>query len=258
MPATEIMAIRGSIAVAIMGTYVAATIDRGRWPLLLRPLVVTRATLEALLAVLFLIALPHMALADITVTQQIVPLVLTVLSATILRESVGWHRWLAVAVGFAGVAMVLQPTGQGIDLYAICALLCAMFVALRDLITRSIHDAIPTAVVTLGSTISVCLAGFLGAPLQNWQPLSLYGASLLAASAVLGSIANMFIVRAFRGVEVSVVVPFRYATVVWATLLGYLVWGYVPNALAIAGTVIIIASGLYTMHREAMRPGKPA
>ena len=257
MPATEIMAIRGSIAVAIMGAYVAATIDRGRWPLLLRPLVVTRATLEALLAVLFLAALPHMALADITVTQQIVPLVLTVLSAIVLREAVGWRRWLAVSLGFAGVAMVLQPTGQGVDIYAASALLCAMFVAFRDLITRRLHDAIPTAVVTLGSTISVCVAGFLGAPLQNWQPLSLYGVSLLATSAILVSIANMFIVRAFRGVEVSVVVPFRYASVVWATLLGYLIWGHVPNALAIAGTVVIVASGLYTMHREATRLSRP-
>ena len=158
MPATEIMAVRGMIAVAIMGIYVAATIDRGRWPLLSRPLVLARAALEALLAVLFLVALPHMALADITVTQQIVPLVLTVLSAIVLRESVGWHRWLAVAIGFAGVAMVLQPTGQGINIYAICALFCAIFVAFRDLITRRLHDAIPTAVVTLGSTVSVSVS----------------------------------------------------------------------------------------------------
>ena len=61
-------------------------------------------------------------------------------------------------------------------------------------------------------------------------------------------------VRAFRGVEVSVVSPFRYAAVVWATLLGFLIWGHVPNALAIAGTLVIVASGLYTMHREALRP----
>jgi drug/metabolite transporter (DMT)-like permease len=255
MPATQIMAIRGLIAVALMAVYVAATTDLERWRLLLRPLVVIRATLEAALAVLFLLALPHMPLADITVTQQIVPLVLTVLSAVILGEAVGWRRWAAVVIGFAGVAMVLQPTGEGFNVYAILALLCALFVAFRDLLTRKLHDAIPTSIVTLGSTISVCLAGFVGAPLQNWQPLSLYVAALLAASAILVSVANMFIVRAFRGVEVSVVVPFRYAAVVWATLLGFVIWGYIPNALAIAGTVIIVASGLYTMHREAMRPG---
>ena len=254
MPATEIMAVRGVFAVLLMGGFVAATVDRARWRLLLRPLVVARATLEALLAFLFVISLPHMPLPDITVLQQITPIVLTVLSAVVLGEAVGWRRWLAVAIGFTGVALVIQPTGQGFNIYAISALLCAIFVAFRDLITRRLHDNIPTAVVTFGATVSVCLAGFAGAPFQEWQPLSLYGASLLGASAVLVSTANMFVVRAFRGVDVSVVSPFRYAAVLWATLLGFLIWGHVPNALAIAGTVVIVATGLYTMHREALRP----
>jgi drug/metabolite transporter (DMT)-like permease len=254
MPATEIMAVRGVIAVLLMGTFVATTIDITRWPLLFRPLVIARASLEALLAFLFVISLPHMPLPDITVIQQITPIVLTVLSAVILSEAVGWRRWLAVAIGFVGVALVIQPTGQGFNIYAISALLCAIFVAFRDLITRRLHDHIPTAVVTFGATLSVCLAGFAGAPFQAWQPLSLYGMSLLATSAVLVSIANMFVVRAFRGVDVSVVSPFRYAAVVWATLLGFLIWHHVPNALAIAGTIVIVATGLYTMHREARRP----
>lgn len=254
MPATEIMAIRGLFAVTVMGAFVASTIDMARWRLLLKPLVLMRASLEALLAFLFVIALPHMPLADITVLQQITPIVLTVLSAVMLRESVGWRRWLAVVVGFIGVALVIQPTGEGVNIYAISALLCAIFVAFRDIITRQLHDSIPTSVVTFGSTISVCLAGFAGAPLQEWQPLSLYGLGLLATSAVLVSTANMFVVRAFRNVDVSVVSPFRYAAVLWATLLGFIIWGHVPNALAIVGTVVIIATGLYTMHREALRP----
>lgn len=254
MPATEIMAIRGVFAIVLMGGFVAATVEVARWRLLLRRLVVARATLEALLAFLFVISLPHMPLPDITVLQQITPIVLTVLSAVVLGETVGWRRWLAVALGFAGVALVIQPTGQGFNVYAISALLCAVFVAFRDLITRRLHDNIPTAVVTFGATLSVCVAGFAGAPFQAWQPVSLYGGSLLAASALLVSTANMFVVRAFRGVDVSVVSPFRYAAVLWATLLGFVIWGHVPNPLAIAGTGVIVATGLYTMHREALRP----
>ena len=253
MPATEIMALRGALAVILMGAYIAATIDINYWRLVLRPLVVSRATLEALLAFLFVTALPHMPLAEITVIQQVTPLVLILLSALVLREIVGWRRWLAVAVGFAGVGLVVQPTGQGLNISALAALLCAVLVAVRDLITRSLHESIPTALVTFGSTISVCLAGFAGAPFEPWQPLSGYGAALLAVSAILVSVASMFIVRAFRGVEVSAVAPFRYAAVVWATLLGFLIWGQVPNALAVIGTLVIIASGLYTMHREALR-----
>jgi len=125
-----------------------------------------------------------------------------------IGRSGGWRRWLAVAIGFVGVALVIQPSGQGINIYAISALLCAIFVAFRDLITRRLHDNIPTAIVTFGATLSVCVAGFAGAPFQEWQPISLYGGSLLAASAILVSVANMFVVRAFRGVDVSVVSPF--------------------------------------------------
>lgn len=253
MPATEIMAVRGLMAVALMGAFVAATVDVNRWRLAMQPLVVARATLEALLAFLFVVSLPHMPLADITVIQQVTPLALTVLSAIVLKESVGWRRWLAVAIGFAGVVLVVQPTGQGVNFYAFTALACAIFVAVRDLMTRRIDPGVPTALVTFGSTISVCIAGFAGAPFEAWQPLSLYGLALLAASAFLVSVANMFVVRAFRGVEVSVVSPFRYAAVVWAVLFGFLIWGDIPNALAVVGTLIIVASGLYTMHRETLK-----
>lgn len=253
MPPTEIMAVRGVIAVALMGAFVAATVDTGRWRAALQPLVIWRSGLEALLAFLFVVALPHLPLADITVIGQITPLALTVLSAIVLREAVGWRRWLAVAVGFLGVLLVIQPTGAGVNAYAVVALVVAVMVAVRDIITRRLDPAIPTALVTFGATVSVCLAGFIGAPFDQWKPLSPYGLALLATSAALVSIANMFVVQAFRGVEVSVVSPFRYAAVVWAVLFGFLIWRDVPNALAIVGTLIIIASGLYTMRREALK-----
>lgn len=253
MPATQIMALRGVMAIVLMGGVAAATIDMRRWHLIAQTRVVVRAVLEAVVAVLFLVSLPHLPLADITAIQQVTPIVLTVLSAAILKESVGWRRWLAVVAGFAGVVMVIQPTAEGINVYALSALACAALVAVRDIVTRGLDPAIPTALVTFTTTLSVCIAGFVGAPLENWQTPSPYGFALLAASAVLVSLANIFVIRAFRGTEVSVVAPFRYAGVVWAILLGFAIWGDIPNALAIAGTVILVASGLYIMHREALR-----
>ena len=259
MPPTEIMAVRGVMAVLLMGAFVAATIDAKRWRMAARPIVVGRSTLEAFLAFLFVVALPHLPLGDITVIGQVTPLALTVLSAVVLGETVGWRRWLAIAIGFVGVLLVIQPSGEGVNVYAIIALFVAVLVAVRDIITRRLDHAIPTALVTFGATLSVCFAGFVGAPFEEWKPLTPYGFALLAASATLVSVANMFVVRAFRGVEVSVVSPFRYVAVVWAVLFGFLIWRDVPNALAIVGTLIIIASGLYTMRREAMRrrPAEP-
>ncbi|MDZ4869215.1 MAG: DMT family transporter [Alphaproteobacteria bacterium] len=253
MPATEIMAVRGVMAVLLMGGVAVATIDRSKWHLVAQPRVVVRASIEAIVAVLFLIALPQLPLADITAIQQVTPIVLTVLSAVVLKEAVGWRRWLAVFAGFVGVVLVIQPTAEGINLFALSALACAALVAVRDIITRGLQPGIPTALVTFTTTLSVCIAGFVGAPLETWHMPTPYGFALLAASAVLVSSANIFIIRAFRGTEVSVVAPFRYAGVVWAIVLGFAIWGHVPNGLAIAGTVILVASGLYIMHREALR-----
>ncbi len=253
MPATEIMALRGVMAVILMGSVAAATIDVARWHLVLQPRVMLRAAIEAAVAALFLVSLPHLPLADITAIQQVTPLVLTVLSALVLKENVGWRRWLAVATGFTGVVLVIQPTGQGINIYALSALACAALVAVRDLVTRGLEPGIPTALVSFTTTLSVCLLGFAGKPLEAWTAPTTYTLTLLAGSAILVSTANIFVIRAFRGVEVSVVAPFRYAGVVWAILLGFLIWGHIPNALAIAGTVILVSSGLYIMHREAIR-----
>lgn len=252
MPTTEIMGVRGVMAVLLMGGVAIATVDRARWHMIVQPRVLTRATLEAVVAVLFLVALPHLPLSDITAIQQVTPLVLTILSAIVLRETVGWRRWAAVAVGFIGVVMVIQPTGEGINIWALSALACAALVAARDLVTRGLDPAIPTQLVTFTTTATVCVAGFIGAPLEPWTMPTPMGFAYLAASAVLVSGANIFVIRAFRGAEVSVVAPFRYAGVVWAVILGYLIWGHVPNALAIAGTVVLVASGLYIMHRETL------
>lgn len=253
MPPTQIMAVRGLMAVVLTGAIAASSVSVERWHLMLQPRVVVRAVLEAAVAVLFLVALPHLPLPDITAIQQVTPLVLTVLSASLLKESVGWRRWLAVVAGFIGVVMVIQPTGQGINIFALSALACAVLVAVRDIVTRGLDPAIPTSLVTFATTVTVCLTGWIGKPLETWTEPSTYGLALMAGSAVLVSLANVFIIRAFRGTEVSVVAPFRYAGVLWALVLGFLIWGYVPNVLAIAGTVILVASGLYVMHREALR-----
>src|SRR5262249_50297592 len=158
-------------------------------------------------------------------------LALTVLSALFLGESVGWRRWLAVATGFAGVLLVIQPTGEGINTYALLALGCAVGVAIRDLVTRGLDPSIPTTLVSFTTTLSVCLTGLIGAPLETWTMPSAYSMTLLAASAVLVSSANLFVINAFRGTEVSVVAPFRYAGVIWAIVLGFLIWGHIPNAV---------------------------
>ena len=247
---SQIMAVRGMMAVYLVGAILVATVSWRKWYMVLRPLVVIRAIIEGAVAVFFLISLPHLQLGQITVISQVTPLILTVLSAVLLGEMVGRARWLAVAMGFVGVVLVAQPTTQGVSIHVVGALIMALLVVARDLVTRFIDAKVPTGVVTFTSTVAVCLMGFAGLETQPWAPLSTISVTLLAASAILVTLGIVFVVIAFRDVEVSVVSPFRYSAVVWATLFGYLLWNEQPNDIAIIGTALIILAGLYAMHQE--------
>jgi drug/metabolite transporter (DMT)-like permease len=248
---SQIMAVRGLMAVYLVGAILVATVSWRKWYMVLRPLVVIRGIIEGAVAVFFLISLPHLQLGQITVISQVTPLILTVMSAVLLNETVGRGRWAAVAVGFVGVVLVAQPTAEGVSIHVVGALIMALLVVARDLVTRFIDPGVPTGVVTFTSTVAVCLMGFAGLETQPWAPLTPTSGTLLAASAILVTLGIVFVVIAFRDVEVSVVSPFRYSAVVWATLYGYLLWNEQPNGLALIGTALIVLAGLYAMQQEA-------
>lgn len=247
---SQIMAVRGMMAVYLVGAILVATVDWRRWLMVLHPLVLIRGVIEGAVAVFFLISLPHLQLGQITVISQVTPLILTVMSAVLLGEAVGRARWWAVAIGFVGVVLVAQPTANGVSIHVVGALIMSLLVAARDLVTRFINPNVPTGVVTFTSTVIVCLMGFAGFESQPWAPLTANAVTLLAASAILVTLGIVFVVIAFRDVEVSVVSPFRYSAVLWATLYGYLLWNEQPNDLALAGTALIILAGLFAMHQE--------
>jgi drug/metabolite transporter (DMT)-like permease len=248
---SQIMAVRGLMAVYLVGAILVATVDWRKWYMVLRPLVVVRGVIEGGVAVFFLLSLPHLQLGQITVISQVTPLILTVMSAVLLGEAVGRGRWAAVAIGFVGVVLVAQPTTSGVSIHVAGALVMALLVAARDLVTRFVDASVPTGVVTFTSTVAVCLMGFAGFETQPWAPLTANAATLLAASAILVTLGIVFVVIAFRDVEVSVVSPFRYSAVLWATLYGYLLWNEQPNDLALIGTGLIVVAGLFAMHQEA-------
>lgn len=253
MPTSQIMALRGVMAVALAAAVLVATTEPWRWRLAVTPMVGVRALLEATSAALFIMSLPHLALGDITVFMQFTPLSITLLAALLLGAQVGWRRWCAVLVGFVGVLLVAQPGGSEFSPYAISAIMVALIISVRDLITRRLDPAIPTPAITLTTTLAVCLLGFAGAPLEPWVEVAWGSMALLAGSAILVTAANAAIIRAFRGTDVTVVSPFRYFGVLWAVFIGFLVWGEIPDGLAILGTLLIVGSGLYTMHRERVR-----
>jgi len=173
-------------------------------------------------------------------------------------ERVGWRRWTATVVGFVGVLVIVQPTPAGFNVYAVIAVGAAILVAVRDLVTRMVGVDIPSPVVALSTTAAVGISGFVLGFGQTWQPLTGEATLVLFCAALLVTGGNLMVIVAFRGTDISVVGPFRYAVVPMAILVGFLVFGEVPDALAWLGIALVVASGLYMIHREhAVRRTRP-
>tara|TARA_B100000676_G_scaffold309290_1_gene372419 strand:+ start:3582 stop:4499 length:918 start_codon:yes stop_codon:yes gene_type:complete len=207
---------------------------------------------------LFVTAISLMPIADALAIAFAAPLLGTALAVPMLKERVGWRRWTAVVVGLAGVIVALKPTGEGIALAAFLPLGAAVTGALRDIVTRklSVSDSsssilmVTTAAVLLAGLIS-CLAPVVGWHEVAWQPMTWNHIGLLAGAGVLLAGAQYLMIEAVRLGEIGLVAPFKYTSIVWAVLLGYIVFDTAPDAWIITGSVVVIASGLYILHREA-------
>jgi drug/metabolite transporter (DMT)-like permease len=253
LPPTQIMTIRGIFASLAVLTVVVALGQTRKLPLLMQRPALVRGTLEAVVAALFITALAKVSLGMITAILQVAPLVLTALSVIILKEDVGWRRWAAVVMGFVGVIIIIRPGAEGLDPYALLAIACAVTVAFRELSTRAVSRETPTMVLTFGTTISVSIFGMFGLLFEDWGPIDLVTLAQLAGAGLLVASGNWFILTAYRGTEVSAVGPFRYSVVLFAMILGYLVFDEVPDGVALFGTAIVVGSGLYAAHREMVR-----
>jgi drug/metabolite transporter (DMT)-like permease len=251
-PTSQIMGVRGIFASLFALCLVFAFREGRALRHLASPLVALRATIEATVAFLFITALALLPLANINAIMQATPIIMTLMSIALGIERVGWRRWGAILVGFAGVLLIVQPSAEGFNVYAGIALIAAVLVAARDLVTRRIGGDIPSIVVALSTTMAVGIAGFVIALVKGdaWADFFIGEMNLLLVAAVLVTFGNLSIVMAFRNTDVSIVSPFRYIIVVFAIVLGYLFFDELPDIFALVGIALIAGSGLYTIHRE--------
>jgi drug/metabolite transporter (DMT)-like permease len=252
-PTGQVLATRGVLATAFLLLWVywaglwgslGATF---RWPVLRRGL------LEGFVAVLFIKALGLIPLSDISAILMASTLIGTALSVPFLGESVGWRRWTAILVGFAGMLLVVRPTGDAANWGGLLAVASAIGVALRDIATRFVPREVPSLIVTLATVIGAWLSGIVLLPFETLAPFNPTVMLYLLCAAMLIIAGNYFSVIAFREVEIAVVSPFRYTTMIWSTLASGLVFGQWPGAIVGLGMALIVGSGLYTLHRERIR-----
>ena len=251
MNSGQVMLVRGlfaTILIALLAWHQGAL---GKPRRALNPMMAIRITCEVGATVTFLIALAHLPLANVSAVLQALPLAVTMGAALIFGEAVGWRRWVAIAVGFAGVMIIVRPGFEGFSAYSLLALLCVAFCAIRDLATKRLPADIPSLLVSTATAASVTLCGaLLTGPMGGWSPLTGGEVGALGAAAVLLLVGYQFIIMSLREAEISFIAPFRYTALLWAILLGYLVFNDVPDQAMIAGAVIVVASGLYTLYRE--------
>jgi drug/metabolite transporter (DMT)-like permease len=253
----QILSLRGLFACALMSTWVVAAGQlhmlkqlRNRW-------VLARSALEALAAITFFAALPHMPLAELSAVFLITPLLIVTGAAMIYGEKVSYAGGAALVAGFTGVLLVVKPGTDHFSLYAFLVLASALITAARDLLTRKIKSDVSSVIIGFAAGIGNMLIGLIFMALA-WKanPLTLHAVAngtlwlgLLAAGVVV-TLANYGVILAFRYSRASVVSPFRYTSLLWATLSGFFVWHNVPDAYAFAGSALIIGAGLYFVHTE--------
>ncbi len=223
-------------------------------------LIAIRAAAEVGAAYFFVTALLNMPLANVTAVLQALPLTVAFGAALVFREPLGWRRMSAILIGFMGMLLIVRPGVDGFSLWSGYALMAVLCVTLRDLATRRLSVHVPSMTVTLASSLAVTVSFGLASTLTDWVPVTLPLAALIGAAAVFIIGGYFFSIRAMRVGEISFIAPFRYTGLVWALVLGWLVFGDWPTNLTLLGAGIVVATGLFTLYRErrvkerSMRP----
>ena len=251
VPLFQVIAVRGVLTSAMIGVLAwrmgALRLDIPRRD---RLLIALRCLAEAAAAYFFLTALFNMEIANVTAILQALPLAVTLGSALVFGERVGWRRMTAILVGFCGVLLIVRPGLEGFTVYSLYGLATVFCAMVRDLVTRRLSAAIPSLTVTLFTALAVTALGFFLGLGTDWVPLGPREAGLIGGASVLIIAAYLTIIMAMRAGDISFVAPFRYTGLVVAIIAGVLLFGDWPDLLTWAGSAIVVGSGLFAFWRE--------
>jgi S-adenosylmethionine uptake transporter len=250
VPLFQMLFLRGALAsVLIWG--LAKSLGKLRWSLSRQDwaLVIVRTVAEIGAAYFFITALYHMPLANVTAILQILPLTVTLGGALFFGESVGWRRASAIAAGFVGMLLIVRPGPDGFDQYAIYAMVAVAFVTLRDLSTRKMSPNVPSLTVTLVASLGVMVFAGMASLGGDWVALDGRQWMLLSGAALFILGGYLFSVLVMRVGEVSFSAPFRYSGLLWALILGFVVFGDWPDPITLTGAAIVVGAGVFTLLR---------
>lgn len=256
--AAQVAALRAASSLPFVLVWVALTVGfrsllRVRWPLHL-----LRAVLGVGMMVEFVYALRHLPLTTVYTIFFVAPLMIAALSVPILGERVGPARWAAIGTGLIGVLVVLRPSGEGAwSLAGLAVLIAALGYAVSAITVRVLARSDSTQAMVFWLMVLMALgAGALAWP--DWKALRMEHAWIIAGVGVAGTLGQIAITEAFSRGEASVIAPFEYTALGWGLALDVALWGVLPDRITWLGAGIIVASGLYLIHREHVaKEGNP-
>jgi len=213
-------------------------------------LLASRSGINVISWILFFFGLKYLPLATAVALFFSFPLFLAIISVPLLGERVGIRRVLAIVVGFIGVLLITNPT-SGFSVPALLMLGAALCWAIVAGMTRILGEDENTSTILFNALLAFVI--LLALPQYwVWQALALDEYLLITATAFFGAIAQFGVTKAYAIASPSLIAPFEFTALIWAAVFGYLVWGDIADAYAIAGALLIIASGVYIIHREAV------
>ncbi|MBY5935160.1 DMT family transporter [Tateyamaria omphalii] len=219
-------------------------------------LIAVRSGAEVGAAYFFITALLNMPLANVTAILQVLPLTVAVGAALFFREPLGWRRMSAILIGFMGMLLIVRPGAEGFSVWSAYALIAVACVTLRDLATRRLSEEVPSMTVTLVAALTVTAFAGVSTTGTAWVPIDLRLAVLIGGASVFIIGGYFFSVQVMRVGEISFIAPFRYTGLIWALVLGWLVFGDWPSSLTLLGAGIVVATGLFTLYRERRLSGR--
>jgi len=241
----EVLFLRGLAASAVCALLVAV---RGEWHAIASAVhgrVLLRAAAETLSVLCYVVALARMPIADVIAILQTAPLLVIVGAAILLRETIGPARIVLVLAGFAGALMVAQPNAAGVSSAALLAFASALLIAVRDLVGRGVPARSPVMVVVLATNVTVTIvAGAMSFVTETWVAPTGGQLAHLGAAGLLVTLGHAGVLLAYRLGRATSIAPFFYSFALWGLIAGAVVWGALPNPVALTGIALIVLSGV--------------
>jgi len=211
-------------------------------------LVFLRAVLTTVDTACFYAAVVYLPLADVMSFYMAAPIYVAALSHFFLKENVGWRRWLAILIGFCGVLIMLKPSSSAFSISAGYAIVGSLAFAIALILSRFLRGTGDATLVTWQTIGGVILGAIL--TIGTWKTPSMFEFLELLLLGIVSCSAHLLITRSLKLAPASTLAPFQYTMLIWGAILGYLIFGDIPESRIWIGSGIVVLAGLFIFHRQ--------